>query len=101
EFSKFRGQRGGDRRELTSGKLAEEGSEVGKGCGRFVETCQVFFHGWVELLATEAGLGAGDGERLEGFQHLGGQARAAAGAAFEFGTQLIPLFSPVGGSGGV
>ncbi len=91
DLPQFNRERRGDRRELAGGELAEAGGEVGKRGGVAVERGQRFECAGVEVGIAEACLGAGDGELLEGLQHLGRQSTAPAGAAFEFGAQVIPF----------
>ncbi|MCL4205245.1 MAG: hypothetical protein KJ000_22405 [Pirellulaceae bacterium] len=78
--------------------MAEVGDEVGQRGGVLVQRGQILFHGGIEVSRVglaEAGLGAGEGEVLDGLLHLGGQALAAA--AFEFFEQVIALLRPRGG----
>jgi hypothetical protein len=67
------GERGGDRGDLAGGELAEGGGEFGEGSGCFARGGEIFFDGRAEGIATEAGLGAGEGEGLQGLELLAGR----------------------------
>ena len=78
--------------------MAEGGGEFGEWGGHSVEGGEGFFFGGA---APEASLGAGDGEGLQGLEHLAGQAATASGEASQFGELGIALLRPLGRGNGV
>lgn len=101
ELAEFGGEIGGERRDVAGGELAEVAGELGERRRVVGERGEGFFLSGAEVGAVAAGLGAGDGELLEGSQHLSGHAATTAGAAFEFFEQSIPFCRPLGGGAGV
>jgi hypothetical protein len=96
---------GGDRWEVAGGYVAEEFGEGGVWGGPLGELGQGFFFLGAEaaVAAGEAGLGAGDGEGLEGLEQLGGHGAAAAspGAAFDFLKQRVAFLCSLADRDGV
>ncbi len=103
ELPKLGREAGGNGRQFTGGEAAEKGGKAGKRGGELVDLGQGFFLAGAEGAVAEACLCAGEGELLEGLQHLGGQAAATSTscAALEFGAQFIALPRPLGCGGGV
>jgi hypothetical protein len=57
---------------LTGGDVAEKGDEVGERGWELFDLDKGFFLGGAECTIAEAGLGAGEGEGVQGFEHLSG-----------------------------
>jgi hypothetical protein len=92
----------GNRRHLPRGDLVEKGGKVGKRRRQPVELGKRFFLARAKAAALpKAGLGTGNGQGLQGLEHLGGQTTASSSALFELGEQVIALLGPPGGSGEV
>ncbi len=81
----FGRQRRRDRHQSPRRELAEVRSEVGQGGGVAGQRGQGLFRVGAQVAVAETSLSAGDGELLQGLDHLGRYATAAARAAFEFG----------------
>ena len=86
-------------RQLTGGDVAEKGGEAGERDRELFELGKGFFLGGAEVAIAEAGLSAGEGERLQGLEHLGRHAAATSGAAFALFAQCIALLRPLRGGG--
>ena len=78
--------------ELASDEVSEVDGKVGERRGILGDCGQRFFFGGFQLRIAEASLGTGDGELLQGFQHLTGPPPSAA---LEFGPQVIAFLRPL------
>ena len=76
---------------MARGKLTQGGRELGERGEQAVELGQGFEFRGTERPLAEAGLGTGEGEGVQGLEHLAGHAATASGEAFEFGALGLAL----------
>ena len=77
------------------------GGEGGERSGVTIQRGERFLLVGAERLAAESGAGTGQGEPGQGVPHLGRNAPAASGPAFQLGEEFITLASPLRRRGGV